>query len=64
MRSVCESCGGETTNKIKASCNHLCLICKECVETSPNIERDECPTCQEREDVIFTRGRFDDGCRT
>lgn len=64
MRSVCESCGAPTVKRIKAACGHLCFICQECIDACPNIERDECPTCQEHEEVINVRGRFDDGCRT
>jgi len=60
MRSVCESCAVETLNKVKVACGHLCFICKDCLETCPDIERDECPSCQEREDIINVRGRFDD----
>jgi len=61
MSPVCESCGGETTNRIKVACDHLCYICSECIDTCPDIARDECPTCQEHEDEINVRGRFDDG---
>jgi hypothetical protein len=63
MRSVCEACGSETTNRIRAACNHLCFICDECVENCPNITRDECPSCQEHEDIVVVRGKFDDGVK-
>lgn len=63
MRPSCEACGSETLNRIRAACNHLCFICADCVENCPEISRDECPNCNEREDLINVRGKFDDGVR-
>ena len=57
---VCEACGKTTRNRIRASCGHLCYICIECVQDDPEMIRDECPTCQEHEDVVNVRGKFDD----
>lgn len=61
MHPSCESCGSETNNRVKAACDHLCYICKECLEACPELSRDECPGCQEHEDTVNVRGRFDDG---
>lgn len=63
MQTHCESCGAETTNRIKAACNHLCFICAECIENCPQLLRDECPSCCEREDIVNVRHKFDDGAR-
>lgn len=60
MNPICEVCGKETRNRLKVSCGHLCLICEECIKDDPKIMRDECPVCQEREDTINVRGKFDD----
>ena len=57
---VCEACGEDTRNRIKASCGHLCFICVKCVQDDMMVIRDECPSCQERVDVVNVRGKFDD----
>lgn len=57
---TCEACGKETRNRIRASCGHLCFVCPECIQDDPTVMRDECPHCQEREDVVNVRGKFDD----
>lgn len=60
MNAVCEVCAKETLYRVKASCGHLCYICKECLDDDPTVKRDECPECQEREDTVNVRGKFDD----
>lgn len=57
---LCEACGKETRNRLKAACGHICFICFECTQDDPMMDRDECPVCQEREDVCNVRGKFDD----
>ncbi len=57
---LCEVCGQETRNRIGASCGHLCFVCVGCYIDDIAVLRDECPVCQEREDVVNVRGKFDD----